>query len=122
MKRLAIVSGILALVAPLAFAQSSTWKADSAHSSVGFGIKHMGLSTVRGRFGSVDATIVYNEGDVTKSTVTATIDVTGVNTGMDARDNHLKTDAFFDGILRGKDCLIQLERDFSILRFGELCA
>jgi len=95
MKRLAFATAILALAAPLAMAQS-TWKADPAHSSVEFGIRHMGLSTVRGHFGTVQATIVYNEADVTKSTVNATIDVTGVDTGESPRDNHLKTDAFFD--------------------------
>ncbi|MGB8260944.1 MAG: YceI family protein [Terracidiphilus sp.] len=96
MKRLVTMIGILALAAPLALAQSSTWKSDPAHSGVEFGIRHMGLSTVHGRFGKVDGTIVYNEGDVTKSTVTATIDVAGLSTGVEARDNHLKTDAFFD--------------------------
>jgi polyisoprenoid-binding protein YceI len=51
---------------------------------------------VHGRFGHVTATILYNEADVTKSTVTATIDITGIDTGEDARNNHLKTDTFFD--------------------------
>uniref|UniRef100_E6PWP6 YceI family protein n=1 Tax=mine drainage metagenome TaxID=410659 RepID=E6PWP6_9ZZZZ len=44
----------------------------------------------------MDATIVYDEKDVTKSTVMATIDVAGVDTGEAARDNILKTDSFFD--------------------------
>jgi polyisoprenoid-binding protein YceI len=44
----------------------------------------------------VTATIVYNETDITKSTVAATIDVTGIDTGEDARNNHLKTPDFFD--------------------------
>jgi polyisoprenoid-binding protein YceI len=96
MKRLAVVTGILALAVPLAMAQNSTWKADTAHSGVEFGIKHMGLSTVHGHFGKVEGTIVYDDKDITKSTVTATIDVASVNTGMDARDTHLKTPDFFD--------------------------
>lgn len=96
MKRFVLASLLLALAAPLALAQPSTWKADPAHSDVVFGIRHMGLSTVRGHFGKVEATIVYNEADITKSTVSATIDVAGVDTGESARDSHLKTDAFFD--------------------------
>jgi polyisoprenoid-binding protein YceI len=96
MKRLALVSGILALAAPLAIAQTSTWVSDQAHSDVAFTVTHMGISKVHGSFGKVAATIAFNDADITKSVVSATIDVTTVDTGQSARDNHLKTDAFFD--------------------------
>jgi polyisoprenoid-binding protein YceI len=96
MKRLALLTSILALAAPMAFGQYSTWTSDPNHSEVDFSIKHGGVSNVHGRFGSVAATLVYNEADVTKSTVTATIDIATVDTGVAARDTHLKTDAFFD--------------------------
>jgi polyisoprenoid-binding protein YceI len=96
MKRLTLVTGILALAAPLALAQASTWASDPAHSEVDFSIKHGGVSNVHGRFGKVAATIVYNEANVAKSSVKATIDTVTVDTGETARDNHLKTDAFFD--------------------------
>jgi len=86
----------LPLAATYAQAQSSTWKADSAHSEVDFTIKHLGISNVHGRFGKTEATIVYDEKDITKSTVNATIDVAGVDTGEAPRDGHLKTDSFFD--------------------------
>jgi polyisoprenoid-binding protein YceI len=96
MKRLAIVTGILALAAPLALAQTSTWKSDTAHSEVDFSIKHLGVSNVHGRFGKINATLVFNEADITKSTVTATIGVDTVDTGEEARNTHLKTPDFFD--------------------------
>ena len=96
MKRLALVTGILALAAPLAMAQYSTWASDPPHSEVDFSIRHGGVSNVHGRFGSVAATLVYNEADVTKSTVTATIDVSTVDTGVALRDTDLKTDNFLD--------------------------
>jgi polyisoprenoid-binding protein YceI len=95
-KLLKIASLALALAAPVAFAQTSTWKSDPAHSEVDFTIKHLGVSNVHGRFGHVDATIVYDDKDITKSTVNATIDIAGLSTGESARDNHLKTDSFFD--------------------------
>lgn len=91
-----------ALVAPLAFAQApasagtTTWEADPAHSSTGFAVKHMGLSTVRGTFGKTEATIVLDPSDVTKSTVTATIDAKTINTQNGKRDEHLKSGDFFD--------------------------
>jgi polyisoprenoid-binding protein YceI len=96
MKRLAFVTGILALAAPLAMAQYSTWNSDPAHSEVDFSIRHGGVSNVHGRFGKVQATLVYNEADISKATVTATIDTSTVDTGESPRDNHLKSDAFFD--------------------------
>ncbi|MGO9316842.1 MAG: YceI family protein [Terracidiphilus sp.] len=96
MKRLAIISGILALTAPLAMAQTSAWATDPAHSEVDFSIRHGGVSNVHGRIGGVTGTLVYNEADVTKSTVTVTIDVATINTGEPKRDAHLKSDTFFD--------------------------
>jgi polyisoprenoid-binding protein YceI len=96
MKRLAIATGILALAAPFAMAQTSTWVSDSAHSEVDFSITHLTISNVHGRFGKVAATLVYDQADVTKSTVKATIDISTVDTGEDARNNHLKTPDFFD--------------------------
>jgi polyisoprenoid-binding protein YceI len=96
MKSLKLAAAALALVAPLAMAQTSTWKSDPAHSEVDFTIKHLAVSNVHGRFGHVDATIVLDEKDISKSTVNATIDVAGLSTGEAARDNHLKTPDFFD--------------------------
>lgn len=96
MKLARLASAILVMAAPLAMAQTSTWKSDPAHSEVDFTVKHMGISNVRGRFGTVDATIQYDDHDLTKSTVNATINVTGVDTGVPQRDNDLKSAHFFD--------------------------
>ena len=96
MKHFALAIGVLGLAGSLAGAQASTWAIDTAHSEVGFGIRHMGLSTVRGHFGGVKGTIVYDSANVSKSSVNVTIDVTTVDTGNSARDSHLKTDSFFD--------------------------
>jgi len=95
MKSLVFVAGVLALAASLAAAQSSTWVSDPTHSEVDFSVTHMSISNVHGRFGKVAATIVYNEADVTKSTVTATIGVATVDTGVEQRDTHLKSPDFF---------------------------
>jgi polyisoprenoid-binding protein YceI len=96
MKRLALITGILALAAPLAVAQTSTWVSDQAHSDVSFSVTHMSIAKVRGGFGKVAATIALNEADITKSVVSATIDVSTLDSGQPARDTHLKSDAFFD--------------------------
>jgi polyisoprenoid-binding protein YceI len=86
----------LTLAAPLAVAQVSTWVPDKAHSEVDFTILHMSLSNVRGHFGNIGGTIVWNEGDITKSTVNISIDMTTVDTGVAQRDGDLKSPNFFD--------------------------
>jgi polyisoprenoid-binding protein YceI len=96
MKHLAIMTGVLALAAPLALAQTSAWTTDPAHCEVDFSIRHGGVSNVHGRIGGVKGTLVYNEADITKSTVTVTIDPSTIDTGEPARDMHLKSAAFFD--------------------------
>jgi polyisoprenoid-binding protein YceI len=96
MRRFAIAAGILAMAGSMAMAQSSTWVSDPAHSEVDFKITHLAISNVRGKFGKVAATLVYDQADVTKSTVKATIDIGAVDTGEDGRNAHLKTPDFFD--------------------------
>ena len=96
MKKLAILTGIVALAAPLALAQTSTWVSDPNHSEVDFAISHMSISKVHGRFGNVNATIQYDPADVSKSSVNVTIDVSTVDTGVQGRDNDIKGAAYFD--------------------------
>jgi polyisoprenoid-binding protein YceI len=95
-RRLASLLGMLALAAPMALAQTSTWVPDKAHSGVDFSILHMSLAKVRGHFGNIGGTVMLNEADITKSTVNVTIDVTSVNTGVTQRDNDIKSAKFFD--------------------------
>jgi polyisoprenoid-binding protein YceI len=96
MKRIATLASLVVLAAPFALAQSSTWVADPMHSEVDFSVSHLTISNVHGRFGKIQATVVYDGTDVSKSSVKATIDVSTVDTGEEARDKHLKTPDFFD--------------------------
>ena len=91
-----VAAALLVLAAPAVMAQTSTWKSDPAHSQVDFSILHLGITSVHGRFGTVDTTIVSDSQDVTKSTVKATIHLDGIDTGVAARDSDLKSDHFFD--------------------------
>ncbi|MEO7123388.1 MAG: YceI family protein, partial [Lacisediminihabitans sp.] len=74
--------------------QVGTWTLDEAHSEVSFSVKHMKISKVRGKFEKFETTIVTAE-DPKDSTIEAIIDVASVNTGQEARDNHLRTSDFF---------------------------
>jgi len=85
-----------ALFSAHAYAQTSSWAIDPAHSSVTFEVVHMAVSHVHGAFGNVKGTVTLNEKDITKSSVTATIDATTVSTGVVQRDTHLKSADFFD--------------------------
>ena len=96
MKRSSLLAPLVALAAPLALAQTSTWAPDKAHSEVDFSVLHMSLSNVRGRFGNIGGTVIWNDADITKSTINVTIDVTSVDTGVPQRDGDLKSPNFFD--------------------------
>lgn len=86
----------LATMSAGAQAQTSTWSIDPAHSSINFEVRHMGVSNVHGSINSLKGTVVYNEQDITKSSVQATADTSTVNTNVDKRDQDLKSPKFFD--------------------------
>jgi len=77
-------------------ASATTWDLDPAHSGIEFSVRHMMVSTVKGRFEKVKGTVELDEKDVTKSTVEVTIDLGSVNTNEPKRDVHLKSPDFFD--------------------------
>ena len=72
-----------------------TWNVDTVHSYVGFTIKHMMVSKVRGRFTALTAEFTTAENPL-ESTVTATIDAGSIDTGNEMRDNHIRSGDFFD--------------------------
>jgi polyisoprenoid-binding protein YceI len=74
---------------------AGTWKIDPTHSDVAFSVRHMMVSKVRGRFATVDATIVTAE-DPTLSSVTAEIDLSSISTANEQRDAHIKSADFFE--------------------------
>jgi polyisoprenoid-binding protein YceI len=75
---------------------TSTWDIDPVHSTVEFSVKHMMVTTVKGRFGSVQGAIVVDESHPTGAQVTASVDVASVDTGVEQRDAHLRSDDFFN--------------------------
>lgn len=75
--------------------EAGTWTIDPVHSEVGFSVRHMMVSKVRGRFTTFSGEIVTAE-DPTKSSVTAEIDLSSINTGNDQRDAHIRSADFFE--------------------------
>lgn len=72
------------------------WNVDASHSSIGFSVKHMMVSKVRGSFSNYSADIEANETDLTGANIAFNIQVASINTGSEDRDNHLRSADFFD--------------------------
>ena len=75
---------------------ATTWTLDPMHVEVGFAIRHLMISTVRGRFGSASGVVVFDEENPANTNVDVTIDVAFVDTRQEMRDNHLRSADFFD--------------------------
>lgn len=73
---------------------AGTWDIEPAHSEVGFTVRHLGMSKVRGRFNSFSGQIEVAE-DATASSVTASVDMASVDTNNADRDGHLESTDFF---------------------------
>lgn len=84
---------LLAVGAPLP-AMAQTWKVDPDHSAAHFSIRHMMIAQVRGMFPAVSGTIEFDKDKPTAFDIA--IDVNSIDTGVDARDSHLKSGDFFD--------------------------
>ena len=74
---------------------AGTWTIDPVHSEVGFSVRHMMVSKVRGRFDTFSGEIVTGE-DPLNSSVTAEIDLASINTGNEQRDAHIRSADFFE--------------------------
>jgi polyisoprenoid-binding protein YceI len=91
-----IASALIMSLGLPASGRAAVYDIDPAHTSAQFAIRHLMVSTVRGDFRKVTGTVTLDEKDVTKSTVEATIDVASINTGIEKRDEHLRSPDFFD--------------------------
>jgi len=85
--------GAVLLLNSLTFA-ADTYKVDPLHTSVSFSVRHLGINSVKGKFKEFAGALVL-EGD-TLMEARGTIQVPSVDTGVEKRDNHLRTADFFD--------------------------
>jgi polyisoprenoid-binding protein YceI len=94
MKRL--IAALPLLIAGIAHADAVEWKLDPSHTSVGFSVPHLVVSSVSGRFKEATASVKLDDADVTKSTVSVDINAASIDTGDAKRDDHLRGPDFFD--------------------------
>jgi len=97
LKRSALALAVLLVMglAGTASAAVEKYKIDTAHSSIGFSVRHLVAKTY-GRFKTYDGTIAFDPADLKTAVVNLEIDAASVTTDNEKRDEHLKTDAFFD--------------------------
>lgn len=74
----------------------TTWTIDPAHTEVGFSVKHLMISTVRGRFADARGTIKLDGDDLTRASIDAEIATASIDTRQEQRDAHLRSADFFD--------------------------
>ena len=75
---------------------TTTWKIDPVHSVAEFKVKHLMISNVKGQFTAVSGTLLFDENDLTKSQIEASIDAASINTRDAQRDEHLRSADFLD--------------------------
>ena len=95
MKRIFQLAVFFMTAASFAWSQSG-WKLDKNHSSIAFSVKHLVISTVSGNFKDFDITLTTAKDDFSDAAVQAVIKMASINTDNTARDNHLKSDDFFN--------------------------
>jgi polyisoprenoid-binding protein YceI len=78
-----------------ALVPTGTWVVDPGHSSVEFGVKHMGIATVRGRFTEFEGSLEVAD-DLARSKARGSVKVASITTGDEQRDTHLRSADFFD--------------------------
>jgi polyisoprenoid-binding protein YceI len=74
----------------------TVWNIDPAHTDIGFAVKHLMISTVRGRFAEVRGTIRLDGADLTRASVDAEIATASIDTRQEQRDTHLRSADFFE--------------------------
>lgn len=77
-------------------ADSTVWQIDPAHTTAEFSVRHMMISNVKGRFGTLEGTVTGDLEDPTQAQVDVKIEVASVDTRNEQRDQHLRSADFFD--------------------------
>lgn len=74
---------------------NANWTLDKAHSDIGFSVRHMMISNVRGHFNEFEAAVTAQDNDLTNAKISVTIDPTSIDTRNSDRDTHLRSADFF---------------------------
>lgn len=87
---------VLLVFGAASLASADTYTIDATHSNVGFAVRHMTVSKVRGSFGKFEGTVNVDPADTTKWSCDVVIQTASINTQAERRDNHLRSADFFN--------------------------
>src|SRR5258706_15226984 len=95
MKKLLLTIVAVLMTSVVAFTQT-TWTVDNVHSKVKFSVTHLIISEVEGNFNTYSGTLQFTKPDFSDARVEFAVDVNSIKTENERRDNHLKSDDFFN--------------------------
>jgi polyisoprenoid-binding protein YceI len=95
-RRICLLSAFFVVGSLPVLAQAASWTIDPNHSTAQFTVRHLGISNVSGSFTKVSGTVMLDEKDISQSQISASIDVSSVDTRVEARDKDLKSPNFFE--------------------------
>lgn len=96
MKKFTVCLVLLTALTVPALVFASSWQIDPEHSTIGFSIRHMMISNVKGVFERFTGVVSIDDKDIAKSTAKAVIETASINTRIEKRDEHLKSPDFFE--------------------------
>lgn len=124
MKRL--MMAVLTVLCGASAARADTYQIDPMHTTIEFKVKHMMVSWVHGKFDTFTGSFDYDPKDTSVWRASATISAGSIDTGVEPRDNHLRSDAFLNavkypvitfvttGVDKAKDGTLQLRGNLTI--------
>jgi polyisoprenoid-binding protein YceI len=95
MKLIKITAALL-FAAAISISAQTKWNIDAPHTNVGFEVDHMLITTVKGEFNEYEAAITTDGDNFKDAKINLTIDVASINTSNEKRDDHLRSDDFFN--------------------------
>lgn len=96
MKKIKILFILLTVFLSASFAQTTNWKFDKSHTQIKFTVNHLVISEVTGNFKKFDGTVTTNGDDFSTAKIDFTAETNSIFTDNEKRDNHLKSDDFFN--------------------------
>lgn len=103
---------------------ATNWQLDAAHTNVEFAVRHLMISTVKGRFGDVEGSITLDPSDPSAGSVEVTVKTASVDTRQEQRDAHLRSPDFFEAekypVIEFKSTRIEGDTEGEFLVHGKL--
>ncbi len=96
MKKISLILALIAVFLTFNLNAQTVWKQDPNHSKLGFVVTHLSIADVTGYFTTFDVTVNSSQADFSDAVIEMTADINTINTGIEARDKHLKSADFFD--------------------------